>query len=227
MKPAILVSLCILAIGFAALTKVISGDLQEKQTQVTQLDTLLAAVPTSVDVPVFIGKPRDIQELSTLSASAVHVEDRETGTELYSFNDTKLRYPASTAKMMTAIVARKVYTVDTPLTIREEVFADGSNIGFEVGERITVRNLLAVLLIHSGNDAAFVLANNAPGGYDRFIELTSEILRADRRYHTAMLQVMADVNQATGIARLSEESTSSENEHGETGGEWNEREVES
>jgi len=171
MKPAILVSLCILAIGFAALTKVISGDLQEKQTQVTQLDTLLAAVPTSVDVPVFIGKPRDIQELSTLSASAVHVEDRETGTELYSFNDTKLRYPASTAKMMTAIVARKVYTVDTPLTIREEVFADGSNIGFEVGERITVRNLLAVLLIHSGNDAAFVLANNAPGGYDRFIEL--------------------------------------------------------
>ncbi|MDZ4806476.1 MAG: hypothetical protein SGI90_16605 [Candidatus Eisenbacteria bacterium] len=62
---------------------------------------------------------------------------------------------------------------------------------------------------------------------DRFIELTSEILRADRRYHTAMLQVMADVNQATGIARLSEESTSSENEHGETGGEWNEREVES
>jgi hypothetical protein len=59
----------------------------------------------------------------------------------------------------------------------------------------------------------------------RFIELTSEILRADRRYHAAMLQVMNEVNAATGVSRTNEESTSSENESEETGGESNQREV--
>jgi len=53
----------------------------------------------------------------------------------------------------------------------------------------------------------------------RFIELTSEVLRADRRYHVAMLQVMNEVNQATGIERVSEESFSSEGEEGEMDGE--------
>lgn len=171
MKPAILVSLCILAIGFAVLTMVITDDLTAKQQQISRIKVLLSKVPQTVDIPVFQGKPQDVQELATLSASAVHVEDRATGAELFSLNDTKPRYPASTAKMMTAIVARQIYNLDTPLTVREEVFADGSAIGFKVGEQVTVRNLLAVLLIHSGNDASFVLANNAPGGYDHFIEL--------------------------------------------------------
>lgn len=60
---------------------------------------------------------------------------------------------------------------------------------------------------------------------DRFVELTSELLRADRRYHVAMLQVMTDVNQATGMVTVSEESMSSEGDNGEMGGEWNERKV--
>jgi hypothetical protein len=61
----------------------------------------------------------------------------------------------------------------------------------------------------------------------RFIELTSEVLRADRRYHVAMLQVLTEVNEATGIARVSEESTSREGESGESVGEWSDGEVKS
>jgi predicted anti-sigma-YlaC factor YlaD len=61
----------------------------------------------------------------------------------------------------------------------------------------------------------------------RFIELTSEILRSDRRYHAAMLQVMTEVNQATGVERVSEESFSSEGEEGEMDGERVDGEVES
>jgi hypothetical protein len=61
----------------------------------------------------------------------------------------------------------------------------------------------------------------------RFIELTSEILRADRRYHQAMLQVMSEVNRATGIERVSEESMSNESEAGEMGIERVQGEVES
>jgi len=171
MKPAILVSLCILAIGFAALSMVMKREVSGKHARIQQINELIEKVPKTVDVPFFQGKPQVIQELATISATAVHVEDRATGAELFSLNDTKPRYPASTAKMMTALVARQIYSLDSSLTVREEAFADGSTLGFNVGEQVSVRNLIAVLLIHSGNDAAFVLANNAPGGYDDFIEL--------------------------------------------------------
>lgn len=52
----------------------------------------------------------------------------------------------------------------------------------------------------------------------RFVELTTEVLRADRRYHQAMLQVMREVNQATGIEKVSEESILNEGEVGDEGG---------
>jgi anti-sigma factor RsiW len=52
----------------------------------------------------------------------------------------------------------------------------------------------------------------------RFVELTAEVLRADRRYHQAMLEVMREVNQVTGIERVSEESVLSEGESGDEGG---------
>lgn len=171
MKPAILVSLVILAIGLAALVSVIQTDMSEKQAQIDSTTQKLTNIPKSVDVPIFIGPVDESQSLASLSATAVHIQDRETGTQLLARKNTEPRYPASTAKMMTALVARQIYSLDTPLTVREEAFADGSSIGFQIGEQITVRNLLAVLMIHSGNDAAFVLANNAPGGYQHFIDL--------------------------------------------------------
>ena len=61
----------------------------------------------------------------------------------------------------------------------------------------------------------------------RFIELTSEVLRADRRYHTAMLQVMTEIQEATGNSRVTEESTSSEGETEESGGEIAPEEIQS
>lgn len=204
MKPAILVSLCILAIGFAVLSRIIQEDTTLKSKRIEQITAKLSTVPKTVDVPVYKGRPQDVNELASISASAVHVEDRATGAELFSLNDTKLRYPASTAKMMTAMVARKIFNLDTPLTVREEAFADGSTIGFAVGEQVTVRNLLAVLLIHSGNDAALVLANNAPGGYDHFIELMN--IEAEelglKNTHFANASGLDDPKQQTTAADL-------------------------
>lgn len=171
MKPAILVSLVILAVGLGGLWLVIHQDLSQKQAQLQTISAKLAQLPTEVEVPVFTGTARDIQQLATISATAALVIDKETGAQLYANNSAEPRYPASTVKMMTAIVARQIYPLDRLLTVREEAFADGSTIGFQIGEQLTVRDLLAILLIHSGNDAAFVLANNAPGGYNHFVEL--------------------------------------------------------
>ena len=44
--------------------------------------------------------------------------------------------------------------------------------GLVVGEKITVENILYGTLVHSGNDAAFVLADNY--GYDKFVDLMNK-----------------------------------------------------
>lgn len=204
MKPALVVSLLILAIGLAGLLLVIRQQLVQTESRSTELATKMAKLPREVSVPVFVGDRAELKQLATLSATAIQVEDRDTGAVLFARQADQLRYPASTAKMMTAIVARQIYDLDTPLTIREEAFADGSSIGFVVGEQLTVRDLLAILLIHSGNDAAFVLANNSPGGYSRFIELMNVEARRLGLSQTTFTNAsgLDDPNQQTTAADL-------------------------
>gem|GEM_PF-708662 len=170
-KSAVVMSLVILALGLGALSFVIQQRVGEQEVHLAKIEQTLSQLPDQVTVPVYTGSVLDAAKLSTISATSIFVEDSETGTTLFQLQGDEKRYPASTAKMMTALVARKIYDLDTPLTVREEAFADGSSTGFAIGEQLKVRDLLAVLLIHSGNDAAFVLANNAPGGYPRFVEL--------------------------------------------------------
>ena len=47
---------------------------------------------------------------------------------------------------------------------------DGQVMGLVPGERITVENLLFGALVHSGNDAAYALADHYPGGVEKFVE---------------------------------------------------------
>lgn len=77
--------------------------------------------------------------------------------------------PASTAKVMTALVALGYYRLDTVLTVRNIKMVTGSKMGLKDNETITARNLLYGLLLPSGNDAAAVLAQNYPGGENKFI----------------------------------------------------------
>jgi D-alanyl-D-alanine carboxypeptidase (penicillin-binding protein 5/6) len=105
----------------------------------------------------------------TLSAQSIYVMDEKSASILLEKNSQEARFPASTTKMMTALVARKLYQPDYALTVKSEAFTEGTTMGLVLGEQMTVKNLLQGLLIESGNDAAFVLANNYPLGYDGFI----------------------------------------------------------
>ena len=61
------------------------------------------------------------------------------------------------------------YKLDDVLTVNKSL-EDGSQVmGLVTGERMTVENLLYGALIHSGNDAAFTLAENYPGGLPAFV----------------------------------------------------------
>ncbi len=113
-----------------------------------------------------------------LTAKAAVLIDASTGTVLYEKNSGSRMYPASTTKMMTALVALEAVeneeiSLDQPLVLSEEANAtlasDGSGIGLKVGETMTLEGLLEGLLLASGNDAAVVIAEGISGSLENFV----------------------------------------------------------
>lgn len=130
------------------------------------LNKLPFAMPTPAPYPTNatgIPIPEDI------TASGIVIVDIESGVHLYKRNEEELFSPASTTKILTALVALDTYALDDVLTAKSLVNA-GQTMGLVAGERITVENLLYGALIQSGNDAAYALAEDYPGGVDKFVE---------------------------------------------------------
>ena len=116
-----------------------------------------------------------------VTAQAVIIQDVNSKTHILTKNQDAKLLPASTTKIMTALVAIDHFSdLNQIITIDQESQAIGHAMNLYVNEQITVENLLYGLLVESGNDAALALANNycAPRsqsgevgscGYDAFI----------------------------------------------------------
>ncbi len=118
-----------------------------------------------------------------VSAGAAIMIDANTGNVLFEKNAEKKMYPASTTKIMTALVAldaveSEQISLDQPLTLSDAAYKtldpDGSSIALKVGEAMTLEGLLQGLLIASGNDAAVVIAEGIAGTTDKFVEKMNE-----------------------------------------------------
>jgi D-alanyl-D-alanine carboxypeptidase (penicillin-binding protein 5/6) len=106
-----------------------------------------------------------------LTAEGVYIADLETFSPVYEKNATNRFFPASTTKMITALVVMDVYKPDDIITV-PRVINDGQLMGLVQGEQITVENLLYGMLVYSGNDAAYAFADAY--GFDRFIDLMNK-----------------------------------------------------
>lgn len=105
-----------------------------------------------------------------LSAQGVLAVDLSSGVPLYEKNSDELLLPASTTKIVTALVALDTYKLDQILTVPQGVLVDGQKMGLIPGEQMRFEDMLYGLLVYSANDAAETLAKDYPGGYDAFIE---------------------------------------------------------
>ncbi len=114
--------------------------------------------------------PKPVIDLEKITADSYLVLDLDSAKTLLSHNDLKTQYPASTVKLMTALVARDVYDLDQVLTVTNEADVEGNKIGLRWGSKLSVRDLITAILINSSNDAAQLLANNHPGGYEGFVQ---------------------------------------------------------
>ena len=102
-------------------------------------------------------------------ARAAVVIDSENGRTLVSKNPDLRMYPASTTKVMTAILAIESGRMSQLVTIREsDTRVEPSIIGLVPGERITMRDLVYGLMLRSGNDAARAIARTLAGSEAEF-----------------------------------------------------------
>jgi len=105
-----------------------------------------------------------------LSAKSYLVVDGQSAMVLAAKNSSEKLYPASLTKLMTALVALDYYSLDEMFFVKRLVTVpDESEMGLAVGDKLTVRDLIYGLLVPSGNDAAYALADNFPGGIENFI----------------------------------------------------------
>jgi D-alanyl-D-alanine carboxypeptidase len=110
------------------------------------------------------------------SAEARLLIDAATGKVLEGENATVPWYPASVTKLMTTYVTLKAIrdqriTLDTVFTVSPTALAQQpSKMGFKVGTQLTVDNTLKMMLVHSANDMAVVLAEGVSGSIPQFAE---------------------------------------------------------
>ena len=110
-----------------------------------------------------------------ITSNCAVLADAETGTVLYEKNGDQRAYPASTTKLLTAlVVVDRVADLEEYVTVGPEVwrFSDANIlIGLVEHEEIRVIDLLYGMLLPSGNDAAAALACYVGGSIEGFAEL--------------------------------------------------------
>lgn len=110
-----------------------------------------------------------------VSSKAAVVMEASTGRILYGKNPNLKLPPASTAKLMTAMVVLDRKSPDDPVIISEKaVHVSPIKAHFKAGERITIETLLHAALIKSANDAAYALAEATAGSEEGFVDLMNQ-----------------------------------------------------
>lgn len=108
--------------------------------------------------------------------------DVSKGTIVGQKNAFTRMNPASMTKILTVLVAaEQIEDLDAEVTISQEAVDysfsnDCSNVGFEVGETVKVRDLFYGTILSSGADAAYELAVYAAGSQEAFVELMNQKL---------------------------------------------------
>jgi D-alanyl-D-alanine carboxypeptidase (penicillin-binding protein 5/6) len=107
-----------------------------------------------------------------IAAEAAVLLDLDSGCFLYEKNPDQQMYPASTTKVLTALLAVKNGNLRDRVTMSENaVYAGGAAIWSTPGEQFTFQDLLWALMLSSANDAATALAEHLAGSVEDFAVL--------------------------------------------------------
>jgi len=147
--------------------------------------TVLIAAFITAGIPgsIFLQEPAVASAaVPSVQAKAYVVMDANSGNILYKKDMDKKIYPASTVKLMTAIVAVNNASLGKNITftqnMRNRVPADASKLGLKVGTSYTVKQYLHMMLIASDADSAVALASATAGSYNKFIQFMNNTAKS-------------------------------------------------
>lgn len=178
-----------------ALVLVASVMLTGCETDVSVFDNYNAALPNqeqnafgaaqqellSADICV-VPKKKQSEKDSFMTAGASLIFNDTDNKMLYADNIYKKMYPASTTKIVTALVALKYGKLDDVVTISynaSHITEYGAKLcGFAEGDKITLKKLLYSFLICSGNDAGIAIAEHISGSVEKFAELMNKEVKS-------------------------------------------------
>ena len=114
--------------------------------------------------PVGEGEPKVVAQSAALI-------DSYTGELLFVKNENALEYPASSTKILTALLVIEAGDLDKSVTVDlSDTKVEPSNLELKPGEQYTRRQLLYGLLLKSANDVAMTLARDNSGSVQAFAE---------------------------------------------------------
>jgi D-alanyl-D-alanine carboxypeptidase (penicillin-binding protein 5/6) len=124
--------------------------------------------------------PQHAPAFPNINATSGILIDTDTGTILWERNEHEALPPASTTKIMTALVALQNFHDDHRVTITPSALAqqwDETKMGLTAGQTLTVRELLYGMMMVSANDAADALATDTVG-MNNYVQTMNEQLVA-------------------------------------------------
>ena len=112
---------------------------------------------------------------SISDTATCYVIDNWTNKSLFSKNEKQRMYPASTTKILTAIIVLENCNLSDKTTASYNAISTIPQgyvtADIQIGEEFTIEQLLELLLIHSANDAANVLAEYVGGSVESFVSM--------------------------------------------------------
>jgi D-alanyl-D-alanine carboxypeptidase (penicillin-binding protein 5/6) len=129
----------------------------------------LTSALTGVAVPAASAFAKSVAPPQLESRAAILVT--RDGTVLWSKNPDVRRRPASTIKMLNCLVARENSSLDDTVTVPRQATRVATPLGLPFGQKITVRQLLRLMLVASSNDAAESVAIHIGGTEAKYAKM--------------------------------------------------------
>ena len=119
---------------------------------------------------------QDITDTSFINKDSIYAAamyDLAAKDVMYSYNATTRINPASLTKVMTALIVFENCNLDDTITVQDVTINEEGAQLFKLheGDKITIRDLLYIDLVYSGNDASLALAKEIAGSEEAFAEM--------------------------------------------------------
>lgn len=183
-----------------------SADLAIISSQIPKNNSSVAGIQKVNRPPVGKNIP-----VPLLSSKSIFIKDLTTDTILYQKDPNRSLPIASTTKVMTALVASEYFKPNSVLTVKEGANIPGARVGLFRGEDLSFRSLLYGMLLNSGNDAAFTIAENYPGEISGFVSAMNKKAQQMGLSNTnfenpAGFDSPAHYSSASDLVKITEES---------------------